>query len=47
MMHSETGETYKMNTRQGGRGMKDLVDKSKGIVSLMTETLTKIKPSER
>ena len=29
-----------------GKGMKDRVDKSRGIVTLMTETLANIKPIE-
>ena len=29
-----------------GRGMKDRIDKSRGIVTLMTETLTNIQPIE-
>ena len=44
MIHIQTGETFKMNTHHG-RDMKDHVDKSRGIVTLIAEALGKIKPT--
>jgi hypothetical protein len=39
-------QTHRRELKKRGRGMKDHVDKSMGIITLIAEALAKIKPTE-